>query len=301
MRIVLFEDAAEDARLIQNWLTVRKLSYENMSGLEVVKPTGDWWDFVETRIRPAEAPGAPLDRAKRKAPRPEPVRPQPTGPWSKFWVDVADSVKRMFAGNPAPTEFWLVDLNLRELPKPALTKLRQYFFARCESEGVLGRLFAAVKATEANWDGMVGGLAIAAYAQQHGVPARFVSKFATLDIQDLKNLLSYLALSEPVAAPDGASYFFKKSKLTAMEKADLSDPEKAEYAKVFDWLAGKKGTKEHYFANMTRETFNVWVAGTLIAVVTGLAIGGFFFWLERASPQHEQAGPAQTRIESSPH
>lgn len=277
MIIVLFEDSATDAKLFHHWIEKKKRGF-GMRKLEVAHAAGDWWDFLEGRVHRGEPALAPSERARAESSEYNPMPRR--GAVSSFFHSLGHRFARALRIGLSRhvKEFWLIDLDLRRLQPEVRTKLSEYFVARCSVDRTLSRLVVQAKNTDLEWSQVECGLAIAAYGQQHSIPRHFVSAFASLDILELRNLLSYLALNQDTASEE-RPFAFSKMLLKANDQTPLTIGQDAEYEKVFDWVwrSGRHGRSKvarRFPFGMDRDRWYAWGVPIILGIV--FLVAGYF-------------------------
>lgn len=252
-----------------------------MDRLQVVFPRGDWWTYIEQRVHGASVqPASPTQRAATTyTPRPPVAFPRLGSLRLDRYFDRLGDWLQTKLRPPGPPDYWLVDLHIDGIGPDAKLKLTQYLQARRRRDPVLRALFNNFRDSQPGWEALQPGLAVAAYAQQHRIPRRFVSMFATTDNPPLRTMLHYLAHTH--TPMDSKPFHFVKSRLAASEKAGLSDEERDEYQALYDWIRrhGKADPSrpaiQRYVVTwpvrLTREDLYFW-AQIIIGIIASLVV-----------------------------
>lgn len=249
MRVVLFEDEHIFAANVQRGL--EQLARQRNVPVVVTPASKDWWELVEGLIHGNEQPKAPAERA----------------------IDEPSSVSIDMV--------WIIDLHLgKQIHEAGITKLNEYLNARVAVDDVLAQLSQKVEDTYTNWKSFKPGVAIAAYASQHGLRFRFFSRYAGLGEPHLRKLLSYLLTGTRDPLPLEDVNFDKGELGIPRPGAPMSERERRMYTRILIWIEQRDDAHKEVAATPSKSgeamvwglPANSWIGIASIAVAIVLAI-----------------------------
>jgi len=251
MRVVLFEDEHFFAANVQRGL--EQLARQHNLPVVVITASKDWWEFIERLIHGNELPKAPAERA----------------------ID-----------NPSRSSLemvWIIDLKLEEqIQEAGITKLNEYVDARFKVDQELAELSQKVKDRYPEWNFFKPGVAIAAYASQHGLKFRFFSKYAGGGDPHLRLLLSYLLTGTRDPLPLEDVNFDKGELGIPRPGAPMSERERRMYTKILVWIEERDAPHKEVADIPSKSgeamfrglSINSWIGIAAIAVAIVLTIIG---------------------------
>jgi len=245
MHVALFEDEHIFAANVQGGL--EQLARQRKLPVVVTTASKDWWEFVEGLIHVNEPPKAPAERAIDEP--------------SRLSLEMV----------------WIIDLHLeKQIQEAGITKLNEYLDARFKVDHVLAELSQKVEDIYPEWNCFKPGVAIAAYASQHGLRFRFFSKYAGGGEPQLRKLLSYLLTGTQDPLPLEAVNFDKGELGTPRPGVPMSDRERRVYTRILDWIQERDAAHQQIAAShsQSREEFLGISASTwnIVLVIVGILV-----------------------------